>query len=57
MRKVLAIISWVALGATILPSLLYLGGGLDLVRVKFWMLVATGVWFATVPWWMDRKTS
>jgi ACR3 family arsenite efflux pump ArsB len=55
MRTLLQIISWLALAGTILPALLYLFGSLDLVRVKWWMLLATIVWFVTVPLWMGRK--
>jgi hypothetical protein len=49
------IISWKALAATILPAVFYLKVALDLGQLKFWMLAATVVWFATVPWWMDPK--
>jgi hypothetical protein len=57
MRPIAQIISWIALAATILPSLLYLNGSMELPTVKTWMLVATVVWFAATPLWMDRKTS
>jgi hypothetical protein len=56
MKHVYQTISWLALGATIVPSLLYFSGSLGLGPVKVWMLVATAAWFATVPLWMGRKT-
>jgi len=57
MRTITQIISWIALAGTIVPSLLYLNGSMDLPAVKMWMLIATVVWFATVPLWMDRKAT
>jgi hypothetical protein len=56
MRSIARTLSWIALAATLLPSLLYLRGSLGIVQVKAWMLGATVVWFVTVPLWMDRKT-
>lgn len=55
MKAIAQIISWLALAATIVPALVYLGGGIELDRVKMWMLIATIVWFVTVPLWMGRK--
>ena len=55
MRLTVQIISWLALAATLVPAFLYLASSLDLAQVKTWMLVATVVWFATVPLWMGRK--
>jgi hypothetical protein len=54
MRTVAQIISWLALILTLVPSIVYLAGGLTLDAVKTWMLVGTIVWFVTVPFWMDR---
>ena len=55
MKTLAQIISWLALAATIIPALMYLTGGIELDRVKLWMLVATVVWFVTVPIWMGRQ--
>jgi hypothetical protein len=49
------IISWLALGGTIVPSMLFFTGQATLDQTKLWMLIATVVWFATAPVWMDRK--
>jgi len=57
MRKILQIISLVALGGTIIPSMLYCVGSMPLDIVKWIMLLATIVWFAVTPFWMNRKPS
>jgi hypothetical protein len=54
MRLVFQLVSWVALAATALAPVLFLVGQLSLPRSKLVMLLATIVWFATVPLWMDR---
>lgn len=55
MRRVLQMISWLALFGTILPSVLYLGGSMELDRCQQSMLVATIVWFVVTPFWMGRE--
>ena len=57
MKMVLQIISYVALGLTIVPPVLFLAGTdkFDLDMVKLLMLIATIVWFVTTPFWMNRK--
>ena len=55
MRKILQLLSWIALAATILPSILFLSGRLDLAGVHRWMLIATIAWFVITPFWMERK--
>lgn len=57
MRRILQLISWIALIATALPSILFLQGSVDLDGVKRTMLVATIVWFMTTPLWMGRKVN
>jgi len=55
MRKLLQLISWSALVATILPALLFLAGRVELLQVKQVMLLATAVWFVTTPLWMGKS--
>ena len=55
MRLVLQIISCLALAMTVLPSIVYFSGNMELDRVKLLLLVASVVWFAATPFWMDRK--
>lgn len=56
MRSILQIISLLALIALTLPSVIFLAGRLELDRVKWFMLIATIVWFvAAAPWmWKDN---
>lgn len=54
MRIVLQILSWAAIVATILPSILFLAGRVTLDQSKWALLVATVVWFVTAPLWMGR---
>lgn len=53
-RLPLQIISWIALAGTILPSILFLAGRMDLATSKHWLLAATLLWFAVTPLWMGR---
>jgi len=55
MRRVLQTLSWIALAATVLPSVLLLIGRMDLDDVKPAMLIATRVWFVATPLWMGRE--
>ena len=55
MRIVLQITSWIALAATILPSILFLASKLDLEHAQWIMLAATLAWFVATPLWMGRK--
>lgn len=54
MRLVLQTISWVALLATIVPSLLFFVDKMGLTQMKLTMLLATVVWFVATPLWMGR---
>ncbi len=53
-RRIIQIISWLALIGTIVPSALYLAGRIDLDQSKWLLLVATIVWFVTAPLWIGR---
>lgn len=55
MRTIAQTVSWLACAATLLPSLLFLFGRMDLDAVKPWMVAATVVWFAVTSLWMGRK--
>jgi hypothetical protein len=54
MRRLLQLVSWIALLGTVAPSTLYLTGTMQLPQVKLVMLVATIAWFASTPFWMGR---
>jgi hypothetical protein len=55
MRRILQALSWTALATTIVPSVLYLSGRVDLPQTKNAMLLATIVWFIVTPLWMGRE--
>ncbi len=55
MRTLVRTVSFLSLAGLIVPPALYLAGSLGLPAVKGWMLGATLLWFATVPFWMDRR--
>jgi hypothetical protein len=46
--------SWLALAATIVPPVLFFYDRMTLDQTKAWMIIATVVWFATAPIWMER---
>jgi hypothetical protein len=54
-RRILQIVSWVSLAATIAPSILFLAGQMDLEQSKAWLLGATVAWFIATPLWMGRE--
>jgi hypothetical protein len=54
-QKTLKIVSWIALAATIVPSILSFLGMLSLNTVSSIALIGTIVWFIVTPLWMDRK--
>jgi hypothetical protein len=54
MRVLLRAVSGIALVGTIVPPVLFVADVMDLDQVKAWMAVATVVWFAVTPLWMDR---
>ncbi|RJP22298.1 MAG: hypothetical protein C4527_22005 [Candidatus Omnitrophota bacterium] len=55
MKILFRILSLVALIGTVLPSMLYCGGNMELDTVKWLMLCFTIVWFIITPLWMNQK--
>lgn len=55
MQAFAKIVSFLALLGIVVPPALYLVGHLGLDTVKLWMLGATVLWFASVPFWMGRS--
>ena len=55
MNYLLKIISFTGLGLTIIPSLLVLAGQIDIDLNKNLMIVGTVLWFATVPFWINKN--
>jgi hypothetical protein len=57
MKALVRTVSAAALIGTILPPFLYLVGRIALGSVHVFMLVATLVWFASAPLWMNERHS
>ena len=57
MKRILQIISYLALALTLLPAVLFFADKLELPQAKFWMLAAALGWFATAPFWMEHKAT
>lgn len=55
MRRILQLVSWLALAGIVVPPVLFLAGRMDLDQQKLWMLIATIVWFVATPLWMGRE--
>ena len=55
MRRIFQTVSWIALAATAMPSILFLYGSIDLDGAKLVMLLGTIVWFVATPLWMGRR--
>lgn len=55
--KGIKIASWVALGVTALPCLLYFANIVSLDWVKVISLIGSLAWFGTTPFWMGRIQS
>jgi hypothetical protein len=57
MKRIAQIISYLALGATLLPAVLFFADRIELPLAKAWMLVAALVWFIATPFWMEHKAT
>ena len=57
MKRILQIISYLALALTLLPAVLFFADKLELSQAKLWMLAAALGWFATAPFWMEHKAT
>ena len=57
MKLLLQILSYIALAGIIAPPVMYLAGSMGKPMMSHLMLVATILWFATVPFWMGRKAA
>jgi hypothetical protein len=55
MRKLLQILSILALLGVIAPPALFLAGRIELAAVHTGMLIATVVWFGLTPFWIGQK--
>ena len=54
---ILKFVSFLALAGTIIPSMLVFFGDMDLQTNKTIMAISMVVWFATVPFWINKNVS
>lgn len=57
MKRVVQVISYMALAATLLPPVLFFADKIELPLAQAWMLAAALVWFVTTPFWMEHKAT
>lgn len=55
MKRILEIISYLALAGVVGAPIMFYMGKLTLEQNKEWMLIATIVWFATASFWIGTK--
>ncbi len=55
MKRAAQITSFLALGATLLPPVLFFADKLDLAQTQLCLLVAALAWFVSAPFWMEHK--
>ncbi len=55
MKPIAKIVSLVALGAVVIPCLLFFAGMTSLNTVKTLALIGTVLWFIATPMWMGRE--
>ena len=56
-KTILKIASFAGLVLTLIPSILVFSQGIDLDSNKNLMLLGTVLWFATSPFWMNKKSN
>ena len=57
MRKLLQLLSFVALIGTIVPAVMFMNGTIELDMVKTYMTSGAVLWFAVTPFWMGREAN
>jgi hypothetical protein len=55
MKMIMAVVAIVALGLTVVPSLLVFNGMMDIDLHKKLMLAGTVLWFIAAPIWFRKK--
>lgn len=56
MKILIKIGSFVSLVLTIVPSLIFFTGGLELSQMKIYMGVGMVLWFVTAPFWINKSS-
>jgi len=57
MKRIVQVISCLALAGTLLPAVLFFADKIELPPTQAWMLAAALVWFAATPFWMEHKAT
>lgn len=57
MQAIARLVSLIAVGAIVLPCLLYFAGQIELSAVKTSAIAGTLGWFAATPLWMGRGST
>ena len=55
MKRLLQIISALALLLLLVVPIEYLRGGVDQTGLVIWMQIGTLAWFASAPFWMGKR--
>ena len=55
MKILIKIGSFVSLALTIVPSLIFFNGDLELSQMKVYMGVGMVLWFVTAPFWINKS--
>ncbi len=55
MKRISQAISALAFAGLLIVPVVYLAGNVSLPALKVWLLALTVLWFASVPFWMDRR--
>ena len=56
MKNLIKIGSFVSLVLTIVPSLIFFTGDLELSQMKIYMGVGMVLWFVTAPFWINKSS-
>ena len=56
MKNLLKTGSFVSLALTIVPSLIFFAGDLELSQMKVYMGVGMVLWFVTAPFWINKSS-
>ncbi len=57
MKKLMPVVSAIALALVIVPSVMYFADSMDKLRMQALILAGTALWFATAPLWMGGKST
>lgn len=55
MKKLIPLLSAIALALIVVPVLMYFGDSIDKSRMRTLMLAGTVLWFISAPLWMDKR--